>query len=108
MKKFLFSLALLSSMSAFSTTNITNLVQLSLKYDLGTTVKDSFLSSLDMQVLDVKYSDDLEALNVYFDDRGCYRVSMEEKSIAGQETLVVAKYLRDIRCDKASSRGFFF
>ena len=96
MKKFLFSLALLSSMSAFSTVTLSPLAELSLKYDLRNVVETTF----GMTVVYIEYSDDQEALNVYFDKRGCYRMNLEEVTSYGQKRLIVTDSIRDLRCDK--------
>lgn len=97
MKKLLIGLLLLTSLPTFAVVRLSKLAVLSLDYSLRSTIE----RSLDMEVQDMKYADDQESLNVYFDERVCYNFTFEEiTNNNGKKELVVSRYIRDLRCDK--------
>lgn len=96
MKKILFTVALLSSMSAFSSVTFNDFTLLSLKYSFRNVIENT----LAIEVVDMQYSEDQNSLNVYFDQRVCYRVNLEEVTSYDTKDLVMTKILRDTSCDK--------
>lgn len=97
MKMLLIGLALLSSMSTFAAVRGDNPARLALKYDLRTTVENTFK----LHIEDIEYSADGNALNVFFDRIACYRVLLKEQEINGIEKLVIIRSTKDYSCDKA-------
>ena len=96
MKKLLIGLLLLSSMSTFAGMRYGQLAKFALKYNLAAAVHNSF----GLYIADINYSEDREALNVFFDEIACYRVTLNEKNIGGKLTLAVTRSVRDFSCDK--------
>ena len=83
-------------MSTFAGMRYGQLAKFALKYNLTTVVRTSFGLYID----DIKYSEDREALNVFFDESACYRVTLNEKNIGGKLSLAVTRSVRDYSCDK--------
>ena len=100
MKNFMIAYTLLSSMSAFATSNNITPSELALKFDLRTTVVNSFKN---LKVKSIEYSTDGNSLNVFSDLNDCYRVNLVEQEKDGIKKLVVTQSTRDYSCDKPIS-----
>ena len=98
MKNFMITFALLSSMSAFASSNNNSPIELALKFDLSTTIKNSFKN---LNIESIEYSRDGDALNVFSNVSDCYRAILEEQENDGIKKLVVTHSARDYSCDKS-------